>query len=659
MEQMKKHDISLDKVQRFEAINGLEYQFSDSEIKLFEKANYLHMPTKLQIMGNQLSHFKIFQEMIERNYKYIIVCQDDIVFKDGFKNYIDELIQHLPSDSEIIHFGFHKYAVRDVFLPWDLSKVGSYDDEIADTIVNKMVCKLKPDFNALYNSNNTTGYILTLNGAKKYIEYAKNNGFKYAADCGFNDYLISKNIYYGSRVVLATTFPNFGSDVFENMYNPETNNNTDTNPHKLTINNDFLNYLDMYNWTNDLPANTSAKITFVTILSNFIQMQTCEILEIGTFAGTSVIGMLQYLPNARATTIDSWTSYEEKECGTNINTLSLQTMEQNNVEKIFHENVLKAGFKEKVTALKGDSAFVLMDFVKLGKRFDFIYVDGSHKAIDCYTDCLLSWELLNINGIMGIDDYLYKISRIDEFENVQKGVDHFLKKIKGQYILLVNGYRLFIKKVKTLFSPTEFLEMKYNLLSNTPSDINEHLPTLYKYACECDSILELGVRGCVSSWAFLKGLNNNGKERKHLFVNDIETCPIDELLNVSRDLNVNVEYEWKNDLELKVDDKTFDLTFIDTWHVYGQLKRELSKFSVITNKYIIMHDTSIDAEKGETIRLGLDSMQQAFDSGYPLEEIECGLQKAIDEFLFVNREWRVKEVFDNNNGLTVLERIFQ
>ena len=27
------------------------------------------------------------------------------------------------------------------------------------------------------------------------------------------------------------------------------------------------------------------------------------------------------------------------------------------------------------------------------------------------------------------------------------------------------------------------------------------------------------------------------------------------------------------------------MTFIDTWHVYAQLKRELKKFSRFTNKY--------------------------------------------------------------------------
>jgi hypothetical protein len=207
---------------------------------------------------------------------------------------------------------------------------------------------------------------------------------------------------------------------------------------------------------------------------------------------------------------------------------------------------------------------------------------------------------------------------------------------------------------------TQFLENKYNFLSSTSSDINEHLPTLYKYALECDSILELGVRGCVSSWAFLKGLNDNKNEneRKYLFLNDIEKCDIHDLLNVARDLNITAGYEWINDLDLDFKEGQFDLTFIDTWHIYGQLKRELAKFSILTKKYIILHDTTVDAEKGETIRLQMDSKKQSLESGFTVEEIECGLQKAINEFLFVNRDWRQKEIFENNNGLTVLERIF-
>ena len=37
------------------------------------------------------------------------------------------------------------------------------------------------------------------------------------------------------------------------------------------------------------------------------------------------------------------------------------------------------------------------------------------------------------------------------------------------------------------------IEKKYITLASTQSDINEHLPTLYQYAKECETILELGV----------------------------------------------------------------------------------------------------------------------------------------------------------------------
>jgi hypothetical protein len=102
--------------------------------------------------------------------------------------------------------------------------------------------------------------------------------------------------------------------------------------------------------------------------------------------------------------------------------------------------------------------------------------------------------------------------------------------------------------------------------------------------------------------------------------------------------------------------QTYDLTFIDTWHVYGQLKRELIKFSAITNKYIIMHDTTVDEIYGETIRCRWNAREQSVQSGFPIEEINKGLWPAVEEFLENNKDWELKERFTNNNGLTILER---
>ena len=70
-----------------------------------------------------------------------------------------------------------------------------------------------------------------------------------------------------------------------------------------------------------------------------------------------------------------------------------------------------------------------------------------------------------------------------------------------------------------------------------------------------------------------------------------------------------------------------------------------------------MHDTTVDEFEGETIRSGWNAEEQSKTSGYPIEEIKCGLWKAIEEFLQNNKEWVLKERFTNNNGLTVLEKL--
>ena len=202
----------------------------------------------------------------------------------------------------------------------------------------------------------------------------------------------------------------------------------------------------------------------------------------------------------------------------------------------------------------------------------------------------------------------------------------------------------------------ENIKKKYNYLCNQLSDINEHLPTLYKYSLECESIIELGVRGCISSWAFVYGLLNNNSKIKKILFNDIEICDINELINYTNNLDIDIKYEWINDLNLNITENV-DLVFIDTWHIYGQLIRELNKFSKITNKYIIMHDTTVDGIYGETIRGNHDANIQSQISGFPIEEINKGLQPAIDDFLNNNSDWILFEKFENNNGLTVLKRI--
>jgi predicted O-methyltransferase YrrM len=246
---------------------------------------------------------------------------------------------------------------------------------------------------------------------------------------------------------------------YENNQNLTLNNIETSEDEKILKEMEQLNYMDMYNWLQDLPRDCNAKQIFKDILMTF-KNQKCNILEVGTFAGMSVIGMLKYLPNAFAYTIDSWKNYSEK-TRENTDIDILKNIEQLNVEQVFYQNVEKAGMKDRIKALKGDSSQILLNLIaespvthkdKNGVShmiwgFDFIYVDASHLCLDCFVDCLLSWKLLKKGGIMGIDDYMYNVGYRNVLEIPFEGVNRFLEKIEGQYKVLNKGYRLFIQKL--------------------------------------------------------------------------------------------------------------------------------------------------------------------------------------------------------------------
>jgi predicted O-methyltransferase YrrM/glycosyltransferase involved in cell wall biosynthesis/tetratricopeptide (TPR) repeat protein len=198
-------------------------------------------------------------------------------------------------------------------------------------------------------------------------------------------------------------------------------------------------YKDMYNWTCDIPTNSKA--IFEDVITYFNKeneghKSNVEILEIGSYTGTSLIKLVELIPNSKAIGLDMWTSYNENDLLSNMDTL--------NIEQSFYSNVKTANLQDRIRGIKNDSTIELFKMIKEEKRFDFIYVDGSHKCNDCYSDMLLSWQLLNKGGIMAIDDYLWTGGGGD---TPLKAVDHFLERYKKELKLLHKGYRVFIEKL--------------------------------------------------------------------------------------------------------------------------------------------------------------------------------------------------------------------
>ena len=199
-----------------------------------------------------------------------------------------------------------------------------------------------------------------------------------------------------------------------------------------------------------------------------------------------------------------------------------------------------------------------------------------------------------------------------------------------------------------------FLEHRYAQRCATPSDIYEHLPTLRSYATGCKHVTECGVRSAVSSYAFATALRATPGAR--LVLVDVDGSPaIDQFLQECQHEGLSAQFHKESDLTCPMEPT--DLLFIDTWHIYGHLKRELARWNSSVAKYIILHDTEVDRIHGETVRMGMNAVEQSARTGIPVEEILRGLWPAVEEFLAAHPEWRIKEHFKNCNGLTVLERL--
>ena len=87
---------------------------------------------------------------------------------------------------------------------------------------------------------------------------------------------------------------------------------------------------------------------------------------------------------------------------------------------------------------------------KTSNYFDFIYIDGSHMASDVLSDAILSFELLKIDGIMGFDDYLWKLPNTDNLlTNPKIAIDTFTNIFSFRIQILVTlNHQVYIKKIK-------------------------------------------------------------------------------------------------------------------------------------------------------------------------------------------------------------------
>lgn len=112
----------------------------------------------------------------------------------------------------------------------------------------------------------------------------------------------------------------------------------------------------------------------------------------------------------------------------------------------------------------------------------------------------------------------------------------------------------------------EGLEIRYRQVCESPSDINEHCPTLYLLSAQCEHVTEMACCGGISTTPLLLA------QPKTLVCYHLQRQPeFDDLLQLKG--RTDLRYHEASTLEVAIEPT--DLLFIDTFHVYEQLRREL------------------------------------------------------------------------------------
>ena len=182
------------------------------------------------------------------------------------------------------------------------------------------------------------------------------------------------------------------------------------------------------------------------------------------------------------------------------------------------------------------------------------------------------------------------------------------------------------------------LQQVVDKLHQQPSDINEHFPTIIKYGSECDHITEMGVRGIVSTWAWLASAPKDGLHSYDLYHPSRWNGDLQSVIDTAEAYKLKFTFTEADVTKIEIEPT--DLLFIDTTHNYDQLQLELKLHASKVKKYICFHDTTTFAHRNETFTLVEGK----------------GLWDAVTEFLEENDEWEIEAKFTNNNGFTVIKR---
>ena len=123
------------------------------------------------------------------------------------------------------------------------------------------------------------------------------------------------------------------------------------------------------------------------------------------------------------------------------------------IENRFWSNVSKCEHVSRLRMMKAKSDDALLELRRQGARFNFIYIDASHIALDVLHDAVVCWRMLNLRGTLVFDDVSWK-GYLEDCYNPRIAIESFVECAKQEIEIVDNGWQLWVRKVENHIPPT-------------------------------------------------------------------------------------------------------------------------------------------------------------------------------------------------------------
>ena len=200
-----------------------------------------------------------------------------------------------------------------------------------------------------------------------------------------------------------------------------------------------------------------------------------RVLEIGSFEGGSTTWILENLldhPESSMVAVDSFQGGMEHQADGQDARAERDAAEDRqdprpgngaapdgvdyelqSLEQRFLDNVKQCRNYGKLRVVKAMSQDALVALAAERSCFDFIYIDGSHVAIDVLHDAVLSWRMLSVGGTLVFDDYMWK-GYHEHMYNPRMAIEAFVKCVENEADPHETLSQLWVTKVPSKIKPT-------------------------------------------------------------------------------------------------------------------------------------------------------------------------------------------------------------